>query len=97
MQPPIQAEVVTAEIEQQVGQLVVEYLDPVAGCDPPLVLVGIDRLGWFERLLGAAPDLLLLGSGLDVRPNALIASLDLDGDNAISEEEFLLSMSNVSR
>lgn len=37
-------------------------------------------------------DVLLLGAGLDARPAALIASLDLDGDQEISEAEFRIAM-----
>ena len=36
--------------------------------------------------------ILLLGSGLDMRPNALLASLDTDGDGTISSVEFHDSM-----
>ena len=42
-------------------------------------------------------DLLLLGAGLDMRPNALIASLDTDGDGSISEAEFAESMGGAPR
>ncbi len=35
---------------------------------------------------------LLLGSGLDERPSPLLASLGTDGDDEISEEEFMASM-----
>ena len=39
-------------------------------------------------------ELLIFGSGIEVRPNALIATFDTDGDGAISEAEFFASMMN---
>ena len=37
------------------------------------------------------------GAGLDVRANAVLAALDLDGDGGISQEEFYASMSHEDR
>jgi Ca2+-binding EF-hand superfamily protein len=42
-------------------------------------------------------ELLLAGSGLDVRPRALIAALDTDANQRVSEAEFYASMSAVER
>jgi len=39
-------------------------------------------------------DLLIFGSGIEIRPNALIATFDADGDGKISEAEFYDSMLN---
>jgi Ca2+-binding EF-hand superfamily protein len=38
--------------------------------------------------------ILLTGSGLDVRPNALVAAVDANGDGSVSEAEFYASMSS---
>lgn len=42
-------------------------------------------------------NVLLTGSGLDVRPNALVAALDTDGDGYVSEAEFYASMGAITR
>ncbi|MFT7668863.1 MAG: hypothetical protein ACI8X5_001563 [Planctomycetota bacterium] len=35
---------------------------------------------------------MLLGAGIDIRPNSILAALDMNGDNAISKEEFRVAM-----
>lgn len=42
-------------------------------------------------------DVLLLGAGIEVRHNALIASFDKDGDHKISEAEFFAAMGDTTR
>jgi len=50
---------------------------------------------WDGGISRADLSLLLTGAGIDVRPSAIIAAIDMDGDGALSAEEFYASMGDT--
>jgi Ca2+-binding EF-hand superfamily protein len=66
--------------------------DRIIGPVPSFRRLDLDNDGGITR-----GDLTVLtrGAGIDVRTNAVLAALDVDGDGAISQDEFYASMSHV--
>ncbi len=90
---PIEADTILELFGRRTVRILAETASPepdfIRGPVTAFRRVNYDNLGGISREDLAV---LLLGSGLGERPNSLIASLDTDGDDEISEAEFMASM-----